>query len=145
MSDMMSAPRITPPKHKGVVDRSEPRGKRPPHSPRPRQSSLYKTEISVQALSKSRNENSFGVRFSLIRLLLGQTQEAFADMMLTNRQAVAAIEKSENIEQLSEGMIFRIYYLTKEISEGKYITSDIKQRANQIVGEIRTYVMDRNR
>lgn len=144
MSDMLSAPRITPDKRKGINDRSEPRGNRFPHRPRHKQSSLYRSTTPAQAYNFRRNENSFGVRISLIRLLLGQTQEAFAEMMLTNRQAVASIERAVNIEQLSEGMIFRTYYLTKEISENQYVTNDIRERANQIVNEIRTYILNKN-
>lgn len=144
MSDIMSAPRITSAKQKAEVERREPRGNRSPRSSRFKQNSLYGRSIPAHAYNARRNENSFGVRISLIRLLLGQTQEAFADMMLTNRQAVASIERAVSIEQLSEGMIFRTYYLTKEISENKYVTNDIRERANQIVNEIRTYILNKN-
>lgn len=143
MSDTMSAPRISASNTDEVDNLRKPRVSRTPHRPRLKRKSEYGSEKSIQDLSVRRNEDSFGVRITLIRLLLGQTQESFANLILSNRQAVAAMERSDCIDELSEGMVFRLYYFAKEITENTYISKDIKVRAEGILNEARTYISDR--
>ncbi len=102
-----------------------------------------RTKAQLPELRTDIKEECFGIRVALVRMMLNLTQEALAEMILSTRQSVAAMEKCESIDQLSDGMMFRLYYFTKEISEKRYISEDIIVRCESILKDLRTLILDR--
>ena len=88
------------------------------------------------SLSQLRPENKkgeFGLRFAHLRIMMGQTQDTLAKMLLTTRQSIVSLEKSESIKELSDGMLFRVYYFAKEISENKFVSPMITDVSKEIL------------
>ena len=156
MSDIMSAPRKTTTKKGKTTIARKPRARMSSEiagekhtvttstvtTEKVTENTVIRKSEPLQGITR-RSENSFGIRLSLIRIMLGQTQESFADLMMTTRQAVASMEKCTSIDELKEGMIFRLYYLLSEVSENTYFASEIRQIASSLLNDVRTYIADR--
>ena len=141
MSDTMSAPRISASKGMEAATARKPRACNFSENARKKTSS--KRNIEPLGKIERRNENSFGIRLALIRVMLGQTQESFAELMMTNRQAVALAEKCAEIDDLKDGMVFRVYYFLNEAAVNNYFASEIRQLASSLLKEVRAYIADR--
>jgi len=94
-----------------------------------------KTE-EFNSLSKLRPEikkGEFGLQVAQLRILLGQTQDTLAKMLLTTRQSIVALEKCDSVEDLSDGMLFRVYYFAKELSENKFVPEVLTNISQEIL------------
>ena len=101
---------------------------------------------SINSLSQIIPETSkggFGFQVAQIRILLGQTQNSFAKMLLTTRQSIVALEKIVNADELSDGMLFRVYYLAKEVSENVLATSLLSSVSKEVLGITRRCIEDK--
>ena len=100
----------------------------------------------LNSLSRLKLENmkgGFGEKVAQIRILLGQTQKSLADMLLTSRQSIVALESCDNVNKLSDGMLFRTYYFVKELSENKFVPSLIVSISNDLLKEITQCIVEK--
>lgn len=109
---------------------------------KPKRSALC-SKTPVQKIKVNGNKESLGVHLALIRIMLGQTQESFAELMLTNRQTIAAMERCENVNGLSSSSLFRLYYFMTEVDNSNYISKEIKNLSKKVLGEVRACITER--
>lgn len=73
-----------------------------------------------------------GKEIKILRSLLEMTQEDFAKLILLNRVTLSKLEKAEKDEDISDEMVFRLYYLTKTIIENPSYAPYVRGRATKI-------------
>lgn len=142
MSDMMPAAQGATNNLEEVASDDKSRVHKTQKGQKQKKSALY-GRTPVQKIKVNSNEDNLGVRLALIRIMLGQTQESFAELILTNRQSVAAMERCERAEDLSDSSLFRLYYFATEVVNSEFSSKEIKNLSKKILGEVRACISDR--
>jgi len=91
--------------------------------------------IPVAQLRADIKKGGFGLQVAQLRILMGQTQDTLAKILLTTRQSIVALEKCNSVMDLSDGMLFRLYYFAKELSENKFVPQIITSLSTEILTE----------
>lgn len=142
MTDSTSAIRGAASDSKEAAD-NKPRITKSSKGPGHKRRLSYGFKSPIQRLRKEK-EDSFGVRLALIRIMLGQTQESFGNLLLTNRQTIAMMERCDQVDDLKDDMLFRLYYFTKEVMDNNTnYSKDVRILVQRILIEVRTCIADR--
>ncbi len=76
--------------------------------------------------------SSFGNLVSKFRHALDLTQEEFGKLIMITRVTVLKIEKTEDIRELSDDLLFRIHYLSSRMMINEKIDEFVRLSAEKI-------------
>lgn len=80
--------------------------------------------------------NSIGKEISILRVILGMTQQQFADAISLSRATVNKLENTENTLLISLDVAFRIYYITQKIVNNLHFPEFTRERAKELQNRI---------
>lgn len=94
---------------------------------------IKQNAYSLSKMIPNTKKGSFGIKVAQIRICLGYTQEILAELLHTTRQSIVALEKSNSVNDLSDQMLFRVYYFANEVSENQYLPCQILNISKEVL------------
>jgi len=77
-----------------------------------------------------------GQQIKILRIKLNLTQADFSNLLLLSRVSIAKVEQLKELEDLTDEIAFRLYYLTQKIMENPYKEDYVKDSAGKINEQI---------
>ncbi len=81
-----------------------------------------------------------GKEIKILRTLLNETQSEFAKSLLLNRVTICNLENLEDVEDITNDIAFRLYYLTFNILQSSCKENYVKAQASKIYEAINTLI-----
>ena len=88
---------------------------------------------------------SIGKEIKVLRILLNETQSEFANSLLLNRVTISHLESLENVEDMTNDIAFRLYYLTSKILQSTCKDDYVKEQASKIYEAVNTLIEESHR
>ena len=86
-----------------------------------------------------------GKEIKILRKLLNETQSEFANSLFLNRVTISHLESLENVEDMTNDIAFRLYYLTFKILQSSCKEDYVKEQASKIYESINTLIEERRK
>ena len=82
------------------------------------------------------NTSHFGKKVASLRILTELTQDELSDVMHCSRISVSNIERTENLDDISMDLTFRIFYFCQQVQNNETFEPYIVELSKTIQGKI---------
>lgn len=85
-----------------------------------------------------------GKEIKILQELLDITQDDMAKMVFISRATLIKLEKVKNIEEITDNILFKLYYATERFNENQNIPEYARKKALELNNIIKDFLIQKN-